>query len=258
MQQDARRTGLPLRILLLFEQRGESQQHLGNPLPVLFAQWREPIVVEAGQKVVFIDLRRGCEYLDFPRAIILRSCGSSIGNGRLEVNDVDRTRSVLPPSNREMSSLQPVAFGRQSSLAQFRTGRSAARWRAPYGRRQGQLRKGCRGCLALSLGKPVIFLCDEERRKRFFGEVHPLNRLIEFQTGVAVGAMVTSEVEQVAILLGRIFENKMEYALEQPKRGYFQLRERITSSTDCPKNRKNQFQTAMPFFSFIREKLSKT
>jgi hypothetical protein len=54
--------------------------------------------------------------LDLPRAIILRSCGSSIGNGRLEVNDVDRTRSVLPPLKREMSSLQPVAFGRQSSL----------------------------------------------------------------------------------------------------------------------------------------------
>ena len=91
--------------------------------------------------------------------------------------------------------------------------------------------KDAEAAMALSLGKPVIFLCDEERRKRFFGEVHPLSRLIEFQTGVAVGAMATSDVDRVAILLGRIFENAMEYVLEQPKPGYFRLRERITGAT---------------------------
>jgi hypothetical protein len=58
-----------------------------------------------------------------------------------------------------------------------------------------------------------------------------LSRLIEFQTGVAVGAMATSDVDRVAILLGRIFENAMEYVLEQPKPGYFRLRERITGAT---------------------------
>jgi hypothetical protein len=91
--------------------------------------------------------------------------------------------------------------------------------------------KDVEAAMALSLGKPVIFLCDEERRKRFFAEVHPLSRLIEFKTGVAVGAMATSSVEQVAILLGRIFDNDMEYVLEQPKPGYFRLRERLTGST---------------------------
>jgi len=42
--------------------------------------------------------------------------GVHVPCGRLEVNDIDRRRNVLPPSNREMSSLQPVAFGRQGSL----------------------------------------------------------------------------------------------------------------------------------------------
>lgn len=38
--------------------------------------------------------------------------------------------------------------------------------------------------MALSLGKPVIFYCDQEQRSRFYKEVHPLSRLIEFETGV--------------------------------------------------------------------------
>ena len=103
-------------ILLLFEERGETMQHLGDPPPVVFAQWREPVVVESRQKVVFIELRRGGEGLDLPRAIVLRSRGSGLGNRRLEINDVDRTGSVLPPSNREMIGHQPVAFGRQCSF----------------------------------------------------------------------------------------------------------------------------------------------
>lgn len=85
--------------------------------------------------------------------------------------------------------------------------------------------------MALSLGKPVIFLCDEEERKRFFREVHPLSRLIDFKSGVAVGVMATSSLDEVAILLNRIFENTMEYELEQAKRGYFRLKERLTGST---------------------------
>ncbi len=48
--------------------------------------------------------------------------------------------------------------------------------------------KDAEAAMALSLGKPVVFLCDEESRRRFFKEVHPLSRLIEFSTGVAVGA----------------------------------------------------------------------
>jgi len=91
--------------------------------------------------------------------------------------------------------------------------------------------KDAEAAMALSLGKPVIFLCDEEDRKRFFREVHPLSRLIDFQSGVAVGVMATSSIDDVAILLSRIFENGMEYELEHSKPGYFRLKERLTGST---------------------------
>ena len=71
--------------------------------------------------------------------------------------------------------------------------------------------------MALSLGKPVIFYCDEQQKIRFFNEVHPLSRLIEFETGIAVGAMVTDSTQVVSELLFRIYNNKMEYVLEQSK-----------------------------------------
>jgi len=90
--------------------------------------------------------------------------------------------------------------------------------------------KDAEAAMALSLGKPVIFLCDEENREKFFREVHPLSRLIDFKSGVAVGAMATSSPEQAAVLLGRIFQNDMEYELDQKKRGYFRLKERLTGS----------------------------
>lgn len=90
--------------------------------------------------------------------------------------------------------------------------------------------KDAEAAMALSLGKPVIFYCDEESRGRFYREVHPLSRLIEFETGIAVGAMVTDNLEEVSELLFRIFENKMEYQLDQPKRGYLQLKEVLTDS----------------------------
>jgi hypothetical protein len=90
--------------------------------------------------------------------------------------------------------------------------------------------KDAEAAMALSLGKPVIFYCDEEKRRRFYRDVHPLSRLIEFDTGVAVGAMVTDAVSDVSALLHRLFENKMEYELEQPKPGYLRLKERLTQS----------------------------
>jgi hypothetical protein len=90
--------------------------------------------------------------------------------------------------------------------------------------------KDAEAAMALSLGKPVIFYCDSERRHRFYRDVHPLSRLIEFETGVAVGAIVTDKLEEVSELLYRIFENKMEYELEQPKPDYLRLREKMTSS----------------------------
>jgi len=90
--------------------------------------------------------------------------------------------------------------------------------------------KDAEAAMALSLGKPVIFYCNQERRLRFYRDVHPLSRLIEFETGVAVGAMVTDKLSEVSELLWRIFENKMEYALQQSKPGHLRLLERLTDS----------------------------
>jgi hypothetical protein len=84
--------------------------------------------------------------------------------------------------------------------------------------------------MALSLGKPVIFYCDQEQRRRFYRDVHPLSRLIEFNSGIAVGAMVTDSTSEVSELLYRIFENKLEYVLEQPKSDNLRLKEKITKS----------------------------
>jgi hypothetical protein len=90
--------------------------------------------------------------------------------------------------------------------------------------------KDAEAAMALSLGKPVIFYCDEKQRSRFYKEVHPLSRLIEFSSGVAVGAMVTDSLDDVSGLLYRIFENQMEYQLDQKKPGYLRLKETLTDS----------------------------
>jgi hypothetical protein len=90
--------------------------------------------------------------------------------------------------------------------------------------------KDAEAAMALSLGKPVIFLCDVKGKGKFYRDVHPLSRLIDFSSGVAVGAMIASSQSDVSELLFRIFENKMQYELEQPKPGYFRLREKLTDS----------------------------
>jgi hypothetical protein len=90
--------------------------------------------------------------------------------------------------------------------------------------------KDAEAAMALSLGKPVIFLCDQEQRGRFYRDVHPLSRLIEFETGIAVGAMVTDNLEDVSQLIYRIFENRMVYYLEQPKPDFLRLKEKLTES----------------------------
>ncbi len=90
--------------------------------------------------------------------------------------------------------------------------------------------KDAEAAMALSLGKPVIFYCDEAERQRFFAEVHPLSRLIEFKTGVAMGAIVTSSQDQVVSLLEKIFRNNMVYELEQRQTG-LRLIETSTRST---------------------------
>jgi hypothetical protein len=90
--------------------------------------------------------------------------------------------------------------------------------------------KDAEAAMALSLGKPVIFYCDQEQRRRFYRDVHPLSRLIEFETGVAVSAMVTDKIDDVSNLIYRLFENRMVYYLEQPKAGFLRLKERLTDS----------------------------
>ena len=90
--------------------------------------------------------------------------------------------------------------------------------------------KDAEAAMALSMGKPVIIFADEEFRSNFFRDVHPLSRLINFDTGVAVGAMVATSTDQVIDLLHRIFTNTIEYELVQPRRKYLVLKEKSTQS----------------------------
>ena len=90
--------------------------------------------------------------------------------------------------------------------------------------------KDAEAAMALSTGKPVIFYCMDSTKADFYKKVHPLTKLIDFSTGVANGAMVTFQVQEVVELLRRIFYNLMEYKLEQPKKGYFRLVEVSTDS----------------------------
>jgi hypothetical protein len=90
--------------------------------------------------------------------------------------------------------------------------------------------KDAEAAMALSLGKPVIFYCDEAQRHRFYRDVHPLSRLVEFETGIAVGAIVTHRPEDVSELLHRLFENKMVYRIEQSKPGFLRLKDQLTGS----------------------------
>ena len=58
--------------------------------------------------------------------------------------------------------------------------------------------KDAEAAMALSLGKPVIFYCDHGKKTNFYRDVHPLARLIDFRSGVAVGAIVSDDVDQVS------------------------------------------------------------
>src|SRR5581483_11928813 len=92
--------------------------------------------------------------------------------------------------------------------------------------------KDAEAAMALSLGKPVIFYCDHGVKTAFYRDVHPLSRLIDFRSGVAVGAIVSDDVEEVAELVRRLVENKMEYRLEQHQNrpNFLKLIERLTGS----------------------------
>ncbi len=90
--------------------------------------------------------------------------------------------------------------------------------------------KDAEAAMALSLGKPVIIFANEDFRSSFFRDVHPLSRLINFETGVAIGAMVATSTHQVTDLLHRIFTNTLEYELVQPRPKYLVLKEKCTQS----------------------------
>lgn len=91
--------------------------------------------------------------------------------------------------------------------------------------------------MGVTLGKPVIVLCPDDERGRemymFYRDRHPLMRLVQFETGVANGAMVTHKLDVVIKLLERIFADSMEYDLAR-KEGtdaYYLLKERVTGAT---------------------------
>lgn len=88
--------------------------------------------------------------------------------------------------------------------------------------------KDAEAAMALSLGKPVIIHADEAYRSRFFKDIHPLSRLVSFETGVAVGAMVATSTTEVVELLRRILSNDLQYELVQPRPRYLVLAEKLT------------------------------
>lgn len=93
--------------------------------------------------------------------------------------------------------------------------------------------KDAEAAMALSMGKPTIFYCpDEGKRAKFFRDVHPLSRLVNFQTGVASGVVVCATDAEVAEILERIVENKMCYKLMQKQNlpGFYLLQECLTKS----------------------------
>lgn len=93
--------------------------------------------------------------------------------------------------------------------------------------------KDAEAAMALCLGKPVIFYCgNNAKRSDFFRNVHPLSRLVNFDTGVACGVIICEKIEEVATILKRIFSNTMQYNLKQKKDtpGYYVLEEDITGS----------------------------
>lgn len=92
--------------------------------------------------------------------------------------------------------------------------------------------KDAEAAMALSLGKPVIFYCDRGVKTAFYRDVHPLSRLIDFRSGVAVGAIVSDSTSEVADLLERMFANDMRYEIRhhESRHGYLKLHEKITDS----------------------------
>jgi len=102
--------------------------------------------------------------------------------------------------------------------------------------------KDAEAAMALSSGKPVIFYCPDDIRYNVSKNIHPLTKLIDFKTGVANGAMIAKNIQEVNECLNRIFNNNMQYILTCEKveiegsnsrvtKSYFKLKDIQTNST---------------------------
>ena len=93
--------------------------------------------------------------------------------------------------------------------------------------------KDAEAAMALSRGTPVIIYCrDDDAGKtqaRMFRDVHPLSRLADLRTGVAVGALITTSQAEVVELMRRLFANEMSYSF-RPNRSGFVVVEELTGS----------------------------
>ena len=93
--------------------------------------------------------------------------------------------------------------------------------------------KDAEAAMALSMGKSTIFFCKEKNGKaKFYKDVHPLSRLVNFQTGVAGGVIVCQSTDEVVQILTRLIKNEMQYTLEQKEKnpGFYLLKEKLTGS----------------------------
>lgn len=96
--------------------------------------------------------------------------------------------------------------------------------------------KDVEAAMALCLGKPTIFYCKENGRAAFFKNVHPLSRLVNFESGVAGGVIVCGTEQEVINIVHRVFTNTMEYRIDRKKddngeyRDYYLLKEASTDS----------------------------
>jgi hypothetical protein len=93
--------------------------------------------------------------------------------------------------------------------------------------------KDVEAAMALCLGKPTIFYCSSETKERFFRDVHPLSRLVNFDNGVAGGLIACKDVNEVIEIIHRLITNTMKYQITRrlPNSNYYLLEERITGST---------------------------
>lgn len=92
--------------------------------------------------------------------------------------------------------------------------------------------KDVEAAMALCLGKPTIFFCSDDQKEKFFKNVHPLSRLVNFENGVAGGLIACKNVEEVISIVYRLITNTMKYKIQRKSQGsnYFQLKEEKTGS----------------------------